>query len=476
MPEKAEIVRKVLSRGYNISPEALKLLAGEEIRSLDSILDRLPDKPVIEIQDVVRIIEGVRKADTGIGVGSRGEDGAVSILHAPRDLGIKGTPEEFVNLIRTRFERLKSILARKSGRDPIPISSLLGSTARNGDSILVIGMVMEKRLMRDSSIRMVLDDETGSIPVIFKRGSRYWDHADRVPVDSVIAVKGVYTNGKIYADSFRVPDLDGELVPPGSGDGKVVFMSDTHIGSRYFNEEAFERFIRWLNSDSGREIRYLIICGDLVDGIGVYPGQEEELKVADVYRQFELAARFLERIPRGIKIVYIPGNHEPVRQAEPQPVVPDEYLDELLSVRDDLMALPNPSMIGIGDVRVLIYHGRSLNTIFKHIPGLQPIRPETVVEAMIWMLRLRHLAPIYGEHPISPEGEDWLLLNTVPHVLHTGHIHVYGVGGYKGVKLINSGTFENETPYIKSLGIEVTVGRVPILDLASLEVEVKEFV
>ena len=94
---------------------------------------------------------------------------------------------------------------------------------------------------------------------------------------------------------------------------------------------------------------------------------------------------------------------------------------------------------------------------------------------MRWMLRLRHLAPIYGEHPVAPERNDWLLLDIVPHVLHTGHIHVYGVGEYKGVRLINSGTFENETPYIKSLGIEVTVGKVPVLDLRDLSVKIEDF-
>ncbi|MDK2372672.1 MAG: DNA polymerase II small subunit, partial [Candidatus Korarchaeota archaeon] len=90
-------------------------------------------------------------------------------------------------------------------------------------------------------------------------------------------------------------------------------------------------------------------------------------------------------------------------------------------------------------------------------------------------LRLRHLAPIYGEHPIAPGSEDWLLVDQIRRVLHVGHIHVYGVGEYNGVKIVNSGTFENETPYIKSLGIEVTVGKAPILNLKSMEIEVKDF-
>ncbi len=486
MFQQAELVRKLVGKGFNVSPEALEILSSMSDSQLDHLLDLIPDKVVIEAEDVLKLLEGISREPSvetsNLEVVKRKKERPIpskvddiTILRAPRDLGVAGTPDEFISFVRRRFEFLKSVLIRKSGVDPIPIASLVNSTARNGDNILIIGMIMEKRVLRDFSIRMVLDDETGSIPVIFRKGSRYWERADKVPVDSVLAVKGTYINGRIYADSFKVPDINGELVEPGSAEGKVAMISDTHIGSKYFNEEVFDRFVRWLNSDGASDVRYLIICGDLVDGIGVYPGQEDELKIPDVYRQFELAASFLKKIPSRIRIIYVPGNHEPVRQAEPQPIVPDEYLERLLEVRPDMLALPNPSMIGIRDVKIMIYHGRSLNAIFKHIPGLQPIRPETVVEAMTWILRLRHLTPIYGEHPISPEREDWLLLDVIPHALHTGHIHIYGVGEYKGVKVINSGTFENETPYIKSLGIEVTVGKVPLLNLENLEVEIKEF-
>ncbi len=475
MTGQAEVLRKVVARGYNISPEALSLLLEQENDVLEDLLDLIPDKAVIELQDLRDALERMRRRAQREAHLPGGEVDSLKVIRIPTNLGVKGTPDEFVEFMRKRFRFLKSVLAKKNGVDPIPISNLLNSTSRDGDRVLIVGMVLEKRVLRDFSIRMQVDDETGSIPVIFKKGGRYWEKADRIPVDSVVAIRGTFRRGRIYADSFRLPDINGELIEPASASGKVALISDIHMGSKYFNQEAFDRFVRWLGSDGARDVRYLVICGDLVDGVGVYPSQEDELKIADVYKQFRLASSFLERIPKDVRVVYIPGNHEPVRQAEPQPVVPDEYLNSLLEVRPDLMALPNPALVGIGDVRLMIYHGRSLNALFKHIPGLQPIRPETVVEAMTWMLRLRHLAPIYGEHPISPEREDWLLLDQVPHVLHTGHIHVYGVGEHNGVKVVNSGTFENETPYIKSLGIEVTVGKAILLDLRNLGVEVKDF-
>lgn len=459
------VLRKALGKGVNLSPEALKFLSSLKEADLEVLLDRLRGKVVADLEDLMPLIDERE----------RGVEGDVAVLLRPRDLGVVGTPEEFVRFFRFRFEKLRSVLLGRIDLEPIPIAELRASTTRNGDNLLVVGMVLDKVMMKDRSIRITLEDETGSVTAIFRRESKHWGIADKVPVDSVVAVRGTYVNGRILAESLLLPEVNGGEVEIRSHEGKVALVSDVHIGSKYFNERAFERFIRWLGSEEARDIKYLVICGDLVDGIGVYPNQEEELRITDVYKQFEYASIILSKVPDGVKLIYIPGNHEPVRQAEPQPEVPKDYLEVLMDAKPDMMHLPNPAMVSIGGVKIMLYHGRSLNAMMKHIPGLQPVTPNTVVEAMSWMLKLRSLAPVYGEHPISPESRDWLVLTEVPNVLHTGHVHVYGVGEYKGVKLINSGTFENETPYIRSLGIEVTVGKVPILNLKNLYVETRDF-
>ena len=91
------------------------------------------------------------------------------------------------------------------------------------------------------------------------------------------------------------------------------------------------------------------------------------------------------------------------------------------------------------------------------------------------MLRKRHLAPVYGETPITPLSEDWLVIDRVPDVIHCGHIHVNALGRYKGVTLVNSGTFQGETPYIEQQGITVTPGIVPVIQLANLNVIEENF-
>ena len=70
-------------------------------------------------------------------------------------------------------------------------------------------------------------------------------------------------------------------------------------------------------------IRYVVVAGDLVDGIGIYPDQEMELDILNVYEQYRKAADYIREIPEHIRVIISPGNHDAVRQAEPQPALPE---------------------------------------------------------------------------------------------------------------------------------------------------------
>ncbi len=468
-----ELVFKLLKRGINVSPNALKILSGMDDSLVDEIISAYEEVVVLEEKHIREFLEGFKRDNEPPPMPSLPDE--LVIERDPNGLGVEGKVDEFIRLMQYRFNKLKEILSEKMHLEPIPIAMLQGNSRRDGDRVVVIGMIMEKKYYQDRTIRIDLDDESGSIQVNFRYGSEAWELVDRIPVDSVVAIRGVYYRGRITGERVYLPDLNGKERSKAEVPVKVALISDLHIGSKYFNEKALNRFLDWLKSEEARDVKYLIIGGDLIDGIGVYPNQEEELLIPDVYKQYEKAATLLERIPDRVKVIYIPGNHEPVRQAEPQPKVPKKYVEPLLEAIPDMIMLGNPAVFKILGVRFYVYHGRSLNAIFKHIPGLQPVKPNTVVESMEWLIKLRHLAPIWGEHPIAPEVTDWLVMDLVPDVLHTGHIHVYGVGEYKGVKVVNSGTFEEETPYIKSLGIKVTVGKVPIVDLSNLEIKIKDF-
>ena len=68
-----------------------------------------------------------------------------------------------------------------------------------------------------------------------------------------------------------------------------------------------------------KTVQYFVLTGDGVDGVGIYPGQERHLAITDLFNQYGELARMLEDIPDWVDVVMLPGNHDAVRPAEPQP-------------------------------------------------------------------------------------------------------------------------------------------------------------
>jgi len=133
----------------------------------------------------------------------------------------------------------------------------------------------------------------------------------------------------------------------------------------------------------------------------------------------------------------------------------------------------NPSMVSLNDVKVLMFHGQSIDDIVRTTPGLSYDQPAKV---MRHLLQARHLSPIYGSTtPIAPELEDMLTIDEVPDIFHTGHVHVMEMEFYRGVLMLNSGTWQSQTPFQASVGINPTPGVAVIVNLNNFKVFVKDF-
>ena len=86
------------------------------------------------------------------------------------------------------------------------------------------------------------------------------------------------------------------------------------------------------------------------------------------------------------------------------------------------------------------------------------------------------MSPVYGSQtPIAPESEDMMVIDEVPDVFHVGHVHVVDLDLYRGVLMINSGTWQNQTPFQSSVGITPTPGLAIILNLKTFKVYSKDF-
>ena len=115
------------------------------------------------------------------------------------------------------------------------------------------------------------------------------------------------------------------------------------------------------------------------------------------------------------------------------------------------MMLGNPAFVDLNGVRLLMFHGQSLDDVIATTPGLSYHKP---AEAMKVLLKARHLAPTYGERtPVAPEQEDVMVITDVPDIFHSGHVHVTDVQSYRGTLVVNSGAWQSQTKYQQTMGI-----------------------
>jgi DNA polymerase II small subunit len=381
----------------------------------------------------------------------------------------EGRIEDFVRFFNDRLGRLRRILRnRRELNGAVPVGTI--RSRRHDRDIRTIGMVSDVRRTPNGRIIADIEDETGSFRLLLPA-------EERPPVnlmkDEVIGVVGkLSTEGDIiWVQSIVRPDIPLSREPRRAERPVcAAFISDIHVGSRTFLEGHWRRFASWLNGrekrhqDYARRIEYLVVAGDLVDGIGVYPDQEADLLIRDVYRQYQVMAEMLREIPERIHVMVLPGNHDAVRPAEPQPTFPPE-ITKLFDSR--ITFLGNPCQFSLEGVEVLAYHGMSIADFISTVPGLSFNTP---LEVMKEMLRRRHLAPVYGDKtPLAPENRDWMVMDSVPDIFVTGHVHGAGMENYRGVVLINASTWQSQTDYQRMMNFQPQPARVAVVDLASLE-------
>ncbi len=377
-------------------------------------------------------------------------------------------------LFSARFRELSRLLR---GRSDLPGVVTIPELRRRETECSVIGMIRSVRQTAEKRHTILtLEDAEGSAEVFVAR-----DLASRalfIP-DEVIGVRLSFSRERSRlprAVAVVRPDISARSTPgTRSGCGSVLFLSDLHIGSRSFLSEEWEQLAEFLRGkgdspDLAADIEFVVVAGDLVDGIGVYPNQERDLAIHDIFEQYRELGRRLRDLPDRLTIVIIPGNHDAVCPAEPQPGLPREIRADLPT---NVRSLGNPSTFSLHGVIVEAYHGRSFDDLIPAIPGASYSRP---TEVMRRMLQMRHLAPIYGGRtPLAPMARDGLVVEQSPDILVTGHAHTFGADQYRGSLLLNASTWQAETEYQRMRNIDPVPAQAAVVRLSDLKLTRVDF-
>jgi len=394
----------------------------------------------------------------------------------------EGKISDFSRYFHDRFQRLTKIIKTK----PEMMHALsIGRARRKSGEVAIIGMVT-KVISMEKGLSIEIEDEEDSIRLFISKShnARLYNEVGTVLNDEIIGVVGKIGRGKggrepsLYPSDIVRPPLPYRHSPEHAmEDISVAFVSDLHVGSKTFLKNEWKRVINFLNGknpetrDVASRIKYLVFTGDIVDGIGIYPDHDKDLDITDIFLQYEAVADDLNAIPDYIKVICMPGNHDSVRKAEPQPAFSNEI--QKLFDQKRVYFTGNPISIKLNGVRFLVYHGSSMDDIIPTVPGLTYSTP---IAAMKEMMKRRHLVPIYGgKTPIAPEHKDYLLIEDIPDVFVTGHVHTTEISSFHNILMINASTWMAQTAYQKMRNFMPDPAKLPVVRLDTLKTALVQF-
>ena len=397
----------------------------------------------------------------------------------------EGRIVDMQSCFKSRLNQIREIMLnhRSLPRRPITNSEAWRNRGRYNSKdleITIVGLAGDVRWTRTGSMRFAVEDEFSQIPCILKPPSDatpLHPSLDGLMNDEIVGVSGWFLSGEgepiFFVRDIHKPPLGNHSKAQSGQDSAVsaAFLSDVHFGSKTFLHPQWEKMIHWFKNDPlARTVKYFVLSGDGVDGVGIYPGQERHLTITDLFNQYGELARMLEEVPDWVDVVMLPGNHDAVRPAEPQPALDPEVQQDY----SNTTFVGNPCDFSLHGVRVLSYHGKSIDDFVATLRSVTYSKPEM---AMRGMLERRHLAPSWGgKTPLSPEPEDRLVIPVVPDIFVTGHVHGHFVGDHKGTLMVHSSTWQDQTDFQRMLGFQPKPCILTVVNLHTFATESINFI
>ena len=239
--------------------------------------------------------------------------------------------------------------------------------------------------------------------------------------------------GRLKEEGFGI-DLDGEtvirrglseepekksLVARFGRHMKFGLISDTHFGNKHARQDALEGYYDVAEKEGVREV---LMCGDILDGTDIFPGQLSE---QNLYSQDEQVDDVLKNFPRRKRMTthFITGNHD-LRQFERGGSDPGRAIDK----RADL------DYLGQLDAKIQLAEGVDIEII--HPAG-----------GPAYAISYRLQKTLSGR-----EKDD------LPSIYAQGHFHQAFYGHYKGTEAVSVPSFKDDGLWERRLGFSSVVG------------------
>lgn len=291
--EREKIVTEFFKKGHLLTDEALKII---EEKGIDDFLSK--NLPFIigikDLQQSYRIIK--------------------NIMHKKTEI----TSEDFIRFYNSKYEKMRGIITARLQKDFISINRV--DSTRN--EIHVIGIVKEIK-EKDGKRIVVLEDPTGSIPVIF-------DDIEDLELDDVVAIRAIAGGKVLFGKKVLYPDIP--LRTPSTGTGKGCFVSDFRLDEASTKDA--EQFFEWFSQS---DVQHLFVAGDFGDR-GLFE------KYVDRYCY--------------LKTAFVIASDD-----EDYPQTPFDYKSSRI------ISLSNPAMVEIGGLKILMVHKGDVNMLKKRYLG-----------------------------------------------------------------------------------------------------------
>jgi len=315
----------------------------------------------------------------------------------------------------------------------------------------ICGLVLERQFRR-SEVVLTVEDLSDRVEIHVPYDVYY--RSGEVLLDECIFIELQKDNDLFVCNKFYHLDI-GDLIKNNCTDNLfIAFLSDLCIGQEEFDSDSWKRFVAWLNGNFGDKkiidnIKVLVIVGDLID-----VSNSSNLQMKNAY---ENVVRLLQQIPSKIKVVIVPGERDTSSYFLPQIPIIRSFAKSLYSL-NNVEVETNPFYFSVNEVRILAFHGQSLDDIREQIKY-----NDSVTRLMMMLLKARHVAPSLGRlYRLFPSEKDVLFIDEVPNIFVCGHLSEKGVSYYKGVLLLSLPSWGKKN--------DAFGGRCAIVNLRSLEV------